>query len=160
MVIYWLYGIEKIKTNKIWQVASNYSSFICLDHTELSEIRQFIRFGADGFFSYVDPLSLILTKLQNWVRNKEFIFTPRISEKIMLELYVKSIELRSSPKLTEKQLRIVAMLLDGMSYNQILLNVGMNLNTVRYHVKQVLTKLGINKATQLNSVSYLFENRQ
>jgi DNA-binding CsgD family transcriptional regulator len=45
------------------------------------------------------------------------------------------------PELTERQIAILRLLADGFSTDQIAVEIGISRNTVRYHIRMILTVL-------------------
>ncbi|HAD07287.1 MAG TPA: helix-turn-helix transcriptional regulator [Anaerolineaceae bacterium] len=50
--------------------------------------------------------------------------------------------------LTERELEVLRLLAQGNTYNQIAENLVVSLNTVRFHVKGIYSKLGVTKVNQ------------
>ena len=56
--------------------------------------------------------------------------------------------------LTKRERQVVAYLLDGFTYNKIASTLGMSVNTVRFHIKNIYNKLHISSRAELMSKEF------
>jgi DNA-binding NarL/FixJ family response regulator len=59
-----------------------------------------------------------------------------------------------SDKLTAKEEQIVKGLVDGLSYKMIAARLGLSIDTVRFHIRNIYAKLGVNSKTEVVSKSF------
>ena len=85
--------------------------------------------------------------------------TPVIARKI-IQLFARGTTVRATQipnELTEKEKQVLQALVDGSSYKMIALQLGISLDTVRFHIRNIYTKLHVNSATE--AVALALRNR-
>ncbi len=111
-----------------------------------------IRAGADGYLlKEMEPENFI--RQLNGLAAGEMAFAPGLAERLLREL-------RSNPKseinnerdpgeLTERQTELLQLLTQGLTYKEIAGQMGLTVATVRYHLKEILSKTRLTNRTQL-----------
>jgi DNA-binding NarL/FixJ family response regulator len=85
--------------------------------------------------------------------------TPVIARKI-LQVFAGGTTVRATQTpngLTEKEKQVLQSLVEGRSYKMIALQLGISLDTVRFHIRNIYTKLHVNSATE--AVALALRNR-
>ncbi|MDM8520032.1 response regulator [Anaerolineales bacterium HSG6] len=71
--------------------------------------------------------------------------SPELTGKLVRQLSAPS---QSTPPLTPRQLEILALIRQGLTYKEMADRLMVSQNTIKYHVKQILNQLGVNKRTE------------
>ena len=72
----------------------------------------------------------------------------------IIEHFNKNKPRREKSVLTEREQQVVTYLLDGFTYNKIASSLGMSVNTVRFHIKNIYNKLHISSRAELMSKEF------
>lgn len=72
--------------------------------------------------------------------------TPAVSKEIMTHFQGNSAE---KEKLTDREFEVAQGIMDGMSYNLVSANLGISINTVRMHIRNIYKKLQVNSKVEL-----------
>lgn len=118
---------------------------------DADSIFQAITAGASGYLLKNMTYSEVERELLNTMKNGAAI-SPEIARKIIKHFQPSSItSFLDSPekKLTEKEMQIVKLLIDGKTYTEIAPLLGLSVNGIKYHVKSIYRKLQIKSKGQL-----------
>jgi len=102
--------------------------------------------GACSYISKRTPLPKIIEALHIVVNGGSYM-SPSIARKIAEKMYGSA-----KPKkveLSEKQKKIVALIIDGKKYSEIAEICDITVNTVRFHIKKIYSILEINSKVEL-----------
>lgn len=80
-----------------------------------------------------------------------------VAKKILFMLPVATNRDQETYNLTEKETQILKGLVDGFSYKMISANMGISIDTVRFHIKKIYDKLHVHSATE--AVSKALKNK-
>lgn len=119
--------------------------------TDINTILKSLRLGAVGFlFKNISKEALenhLLTFKKEGVA-----FSPLITKKIV-SYFSPSNQFAQLPlekrELTNKEKQVVNLLIDGLSYGEISATLNLSINGVRYHIKNIYTKLQINSRSEI-----------
>jgi len=124
--------------------------FTNLEQDEL--IRQAFQAGADGFLLNEKNMQHVHDAVVSYLQKGIPPVSPKVVSKL-IGFFKKPIPPTSGKhKLTEKQRSIANLLVEGQSYDEIASQMGMRLDAVRYHIKQIYSKYQIHKSTQLSKM--------
>lgn len=101
--------------------------------------------GADGYLLKKTPPDRLIEGLKD-VYNGGAPMTPSIAKKV-LQAFPKKEKSQNEP-LTEKELEILQLLVNGNSYKQAALASGISIDTVRTHIKHIYAKLHVRSMSQ------------
>lgn len=108
--------------------------------------------GATGYLLKDNDFNQLETQIVANLNGEGALLNPSIAKKIINYFTPRSQELNSTEQnsgLNEKEAIVVKLLRDGSSYQEIAQYLGVTLNGVRYHVKNVYRKLQINSKGEL-----------
>lgn len=116
-----------------------------------------IKAGADGYLLKSTPPHEIVQAMFDTVAGGSPM-TPVIARKIIQVFARGAIRATQTPnELTEKEKQVLQALVEGRSYKMIALQLGISLDTVRFHIRNIYTKLHVNSATE--AVALAIRNR-
>lgn len=116
-----------------------------------------IKAGADGYLLKSTPPHEIVQAMFDTVAGGSPM-TPVIARKIIQVFARGAIRATQTPnELTEKEKQVLQALVEGSSYKMIALQLGISLDTVRFHIRNIYTKLHVNSATE--AVALAIRNR-
>lgn len=108
--------------------------------------------GATGYLLKDDDFNQLEAQIISNLSGEGALLNPSIAKKIINYFTPRSRELNSTEQhstLNDKEAIVVKLLRDGSSYQEIAQYLGVTLNGVRYHVKNVYRKLQINSKGEL-----------
>jgi DNA-binding NarL/FixJ family response regulator len=114
--------------------------------------------GASGYLLKNSPLAEIKKAIQT-VREGGAAMSPDIARKVMDHfsknpaIAVQAAPERERVDLTAKEQEIVAGLVDGLSYKLLADRMGLSIDTIRFHIKNVYRKLHVNSKGEVISKS-------
>lgn len=118
-----------------------------------------IRAGADGYLLKSASAHDIVKGIQDTVDGGSPM-TPVVARKV-LRLFsgqpVTGEKTQPNPTLTEKENMVLARLVEGDSYKMIAEYLGLSIDTVRFHIRNIYNKLHVNSATE--AVSFALRKR-
>lgn len=98
--------------------------------------------GANGYLLKDGDLAKLESNLGSIEENGGCALTPSVARRILS--YFQPAVLGNTPEtLSETELRISRLLVDGLSYQEVADALGLSINGVRYHIKNVYRKLHI-----------------
>jgi len=127
-------------------------------YTDWDRIFGALRAGASGYLLKNTPLSEIKRSIET-VRAGGAAMSPQIARKVM-EFFGGHTGSRREPeaaleetRLTPREKEIVIGLTDGLSYKMIADRMGVSLDTIRFHIKNVYRKLHVNSKGEVIRLS-------
>lgn len=110
-------------------------------HSENTWVRQAIEAGARGYV-LKDAMDLELSAAIRKVAAGETIFDPKVEQRSALKG-------ERSPALTQRELEVLQMIVDGKSNKEIAAALDLSANTVAVHRANIMNTLGIHKTAEL-----------
>jgi len=110
-------------------------------HTESTWVRQAIEAGARGYV-LKNALDLELSAAIRKVAAGETVFDPQIEQREMLKG-------ERSAALTQRELEVLQMIVDGKSNKEIAVVLDLSANTIAVHRANIMNSLGIHKTAEL-----------
>ena len=136
---------------KIKQVIPKVNVIIISSISNAETVYKSLRLGAIGYL--LQNLSKAEFERQlSSIQNGGVAVSPTIARTI-LEYFAPS-KVHSSlnnDNLSKKEIQIVNFLLEGLTYNKISETLNISINGVRYHVKKIYKKLGINSRAEIHN---------
>jgi DNA-binding NarL/FixJ family response regulator len=145
-------------TSSIKAVFPDLAILILTVFEENEKIFDAIKAGADGYLLKSTAPHEIVQAMYDTVAGGSPM-TPSIARKI-LHLFArnKPVDISSTNfQLTDKEKQVLQSLVDGNSYKLIGHNLQISVDTVRFHIRNIYTKLHVNSATE--AVSMAIKNR-
>ena len=152
-------NLPKLNGLQITQIIKNDCSdinvIILTAYDDEEQIYRAIRLGASAYFAKdVDPNHLIDTvravaEGYYVIANKRL--TPAQAEQWLLELYRRygiTPEDTTFPPLTNREMEILELIIEGLSNKEIALRLSISQQTVKNHVTSILAKLNLSDRTQ------------
>ena len=136
-------GIEGVRIAKEQMPQISILMFTVFDDDK--KIFDAICAGADGYLLKKTPPDRLIEGLKD-VFNGGAPMTPSIARKV-LQAFPKK-EKDSHEQLTDKELEILQLLVQGNSYKQVATCAGISIDTVRTHIKHIYTKLHVRSMSQ------------
>lgn len=148
-------GIEAVAEGKSRFPKPKYLMLTIFDEDE--KIFNAIKAGADGYLLKDEPVEKIKEAIINLLNNEGAPMSPSIARRV-LNLLVNSKQPEQNPvkkstpdndyKLTEREKDILSMLVDGMEYKEIGMELNVSPNTVRNHITKIYKKLHVTSRAQ------------
>jgi len=110
-------------------------------HTEGTWVRQAIEAGAKGYV-LKNALDLELGAAIRKVAAGETVFDPKVEQRSVLKG-------ERSPALTQRELEVLQMIVDGKSNKEIATALDLSANTIAVHRANIMNTLGIHKTAEL-----------
>lgn len=120
-------------------------------HTVLNDydtIFKCICSGANGYLLKDGNLEKLASTLLEIEANGGCALTPSVARRILSYFQPRSAATRPE-SLTEQELKISRLLVDGLSYQEVADAINITVNGVRYHIKNIYNKLHINSKGEL-----------
>lgn len=114
-----------------------------------------IRAGADGYLLKTASAHDIVKGIQDTVDGGSPM-TPVVARKVLRFFSgqpATSEKTPPNPTLTEKEKMVLARLVEGDSYKMIAEYLGLSIDTVRFHIRNIYNKLHVNSATEAVSLA-------
>lgn len=127
-----------------------FANFIVFSNPKISiPVQQYFLFGCIGLITADTPAKTIERMLLDFVLKDIPPLSPVYLRDIVMHFSGEFNMIRGAEFLSSVQKKIATQLVKGLSYHEISMVLQMNLNNVRYHIKQVYQKLGVNKRIHL-----------
>ncbi|HEY0677492.1 MAG TPA: response regulator transcription factor [Chitinophagaceae bacterium] len=136
-------GIEGVRIAKAKRPEISILMFTVFDDEK--KIFDAICAGADGYLLKKTPPDRLIEGLKD-VYNGGAPMTPSIARKV-LQAFPKKEKNHHEP-LTEKELEILQLLVQGNSYKQVAESANISIETVRTHIKHIYSKLHVRSMSQ------------
>ena len=136
-----LNGLEA--TRRLAKTFPEVSVIILSIYSDEEHVYQALRAGASGFLlkgAAIEDLELAIRVV---ARNETYL-SPPISKPVILE-YVRrtSLDLRSTERLSPRQIEILQLIAEGKSMKQIALGLSISVKTVETHRAAVMNRIGV-----------------
>lgn len=128
-------------TRKIIENSPNTAVLMLSMHTESTWVRQAIEAGAKGYV-LKNAMDLELGAAIRKVAAGETVFDPQVEQKSVLKG-------ERSAALTQRELEVLQMIVDGKSNKEIATALELSANTVAVHRANIMNSLGIHKTAEL-----------
>jgi len=128
-------------TRQIIEDSPHTSVLMLSMHTEGTWVRQAIEAGAKGYI-LKNALDLELGAAIRKVAAGETVFDPQVEQKSVLKG-------ERSAALTQRELEVLQMIVDGKSNKEIATALDLSANTVAVHRANIMNSLGIHKTAEL-----------
>jgi DNA-binding NarL/FixJ family response regulator len=132
-------GLEA--TRQIIEDAPNTAVLMLSMHTESTWVRQAIDAGAKGYM-LKNAMDLELGAAIRKVAAGETIFDPQVEQRSVLKG-------ERSTALTQRELEVLQMIVDGKSNKEIATALDLSANTIAVHRANIMNSLGIHKTAEL-----------
>lgn len=152
-------GIEAVAEGKSRFPKSKYLMLTIFDEDE--KIFNAIKAGADGYLLKDEPIEKIKEAIINLLNDEGAPMSPSIARKV-LNLLSSSKQLTQTPikktaqendyKLTDRERDILTMLVNGLEYKEIGIELNISPNTVRNHITKIYKKLHVTSRAQAMKV--------
>jgi len=135
-------GIDGLQaTRQILQDAPQTAVLMLSMHTEDTWVRQAIEAGAKGYV-LKNAMDLELGSDIRKVAAGETVFDPQVEQRSALKG-------ERNAGLTQRELEVLKMIVDGKSNKEIATELGLSANTVAVHRANIMNTLGIHKTAEL-----------
>ena len=135
-------GINGLQaTRQILEDSPNTAVLMLSMHTEDTWVRQAIEAGAKGYV-LKNALDLELGAAIRKVAAGETVFDPQVEQRSALKG-------ERNAGLTQRELEVLKMIVDGKSNKEIAVDLGLSANTVAVHRANIMNTLGIHKTAEL-----------
>lgn len=123
-------------------------------YNDWQKIFDSLRAGASGYLTKNTPLAEIKKAIET-VRAGGSVMSPEIARKVMEHFSAPATLQKQTPDsiLTPKEREIVIGLVDGLSYKMIADRMGISIDTIRFHIKNIYKKLHVNSKAEVISKS-------
>ena len=128
-------------TRKIIENSPSIAVLMLSMHTESTWVRQAIEAGAKGYV-LKNAMDLELGAAIRKVAAGETVFDPQVEQKSVLKG-------ERSAALTQRELEVLQMIVDGKSNKEIATALELSANTVAVHRANIMNSLGIHKTAEL-----------
>jgi len=128
-------------TRQIMEDLPNTAVLMLSMHTESTWVRQAIEAGAKGYI-LKNALDLELGAAIRKVAAGETVFDPKVEQRSVLKG-------ERSAALTQRELEVLQMIVDGKSNKEIASALDLSANTVAVHRANIMNTLGIHKTAEL-----------
>ncbi|MEE9429706.1 MAG: response regulator transcription factor [Melioribacteraceae bacterium] len=114
---------------------------------EYDNIFNALKSGASGYMLKSEPLAVIKAAILD-VHVGGAPMSSQIARKVINYFSQESITLKDN-LLTSKETEITNYVVDGLNYKMIAANLDVSVNTIKFHIKNIYTKLHINSQAEL-----------
>ncbi len=121
-------------------------------YEDFDKIFSALKAGASGYLLKTATFEKIKYAIEETYKGGAMM-SPIIARHI-IEHFNKNKPRREKSVLTEREQQVVTYLLDGFTYNKIASSLGMSVNTVRFHIKNIYNKLHISSRAELMSKEF------
>jgi DNA-binding NarL/FixJ family response regulator len=128
-------------TRQIIDDSPNTAVLMLSMHTESTWVRQAIEAGAKGYV-LKNAMDLELGAAIRKVAAGETVFDPQVEQRSVLKG-------ERSAALTNRELEVLQMIVDGKSNKEIATALGLSANTIAVHRANIMNSLGIHKTAEL-----------
>jgi len=128
-------------TRQIIEDAPNTAVLMLSMHTESTWVRQAIEAGAKGYV-LKNAMDLELGAAIRKVAAGETVFDPQVEQRSVLKG-------ERSAALTQRELEVLQMIVDGKSNKEIATALDLSANTIAVHRANIMNSLGIHKTAEL-----------
>ncbi|MGA2100837.1 MAG: response regulator transcription factor [Candidatus Sulfotelmatobacter sp.] len=128
-------------TRQIIENSPNTAVLMLSMHTESTWVRQAIEAGAKGYV-LKDAMDLELSAAIRKVAAGETVFDPKVEQRAALKG-------ERNAALTQRELEVLQMIVDGKSNKEIATALDLSANTVAVHRANIMNTLGIHKTAEL-----------
>jgi DNA-binding NarL/FixJ family response regulator len=128
-------------TRQIMEDAPNTAVLMLSMHTESTWVRQAIDAGAKGYV-LKNAMDLELGAAIRKVAAGETVFDPQVEQRSVLKG-------ERSAALTQRELEVLQMIVDGKSNKEIATALDLSANTIAVHRANIMNSLGIHKTAEL-----------
>jgi len=128
-------------TRQIIEDAPNTAVLMLSMHTESTWVRQAIEAGAKGYV-LKNAMDLELGAAIRKVAGGETVFDPQVEQRSVLKG-------ERSAALTQRELEVLQMIVDGKSNKEIATALDLSANTIAVHRANIMNSLGIHKTAEL-----------
>ncbi len=128
-------------TRQIMEDAPNTAVLMLSMHTESTWVRQAIEAGAKGYV-LKNAMDMELGAAIRKVAAGETVFDPQVEQRSVLKG-------ERSAALTQRELEVLQMIVDGKSNKEIATALDLSANTIAVHRANIMNSLGIHKTAEL-----------
>ncbi|MCC6251545.1 MAG: response regulator transcription factor [Bacteroidia bacterium] len=147
-------GIEAVAEGKLRYPKMHYLMLTIFDEDE--KIFNAIKAGADGYLLKDEPLEKISEAIESLMKGESAPMSPSIARKVLNLLTNTEQKFNKEEKtgqenehnLTEREKEILTLLVDGLEYKEIAIELGLSPNTVRNNVTKIYSKLHVTSRIQ------------
>jgi two-component system, NarL family, response regulator DegU len=126
---------------------------LLIDELEKREVVDALRWGVHGIVSKREPVPLLIKCIRTTMSGEYWISRSRIRELVqnlcVMAAKVEQSTQLSSCSLSQQQQHIVNLISDGCTNREIAKELSISERTVKYHLTNIFTKLGVTGRTQL-----------
>ncbi len=137
-------GAETTKALK--QLQPNIKVIIITMHREIGIIRKMMRAGADSYLLKETSAHELYAAINKVVENEQYL-SPLISEAVIQALKANGNE--NITKLTLRETEVLKLISNGSTTSEIAVHIGLSVNTIETHRRNMLSKLGLKNTAQL-----------
>lgn len=119
--------------------------------TDTDNIYKALCSGAVGYLRKNTPLNELYQSILS-VMNGGSPMTPDIARKVVERFNPKRVSKENT--LSQKEYQVVDCIVEGLSYKLIADRMGISINTVRHHIRNIYTKLQVNSKAEIISKSF------
>ncbi len=137
-------GAETTKTLK--QIQPSVKIIIVTMHQELGIIRKMLRAGADSYLLKETSASELYTAIDKVFSGENYV-SPLISSAVMQALKTNVND--DFTRLTPRETEVLKLISNGSTTSEIASQIGLSINTIETHRRNMLSKLGLKNTAQL-----------
>lgn len=157
-------GIEAIAEGKLRYPKSRFLVLTIFDEDE--KIFNAIKSGADGYLLKDESIEKIKEAIDNLMNDQGAPMSPSIARKVLNLLTNSapktekepSIPIENAYNLTDREQEILLLLVDGLEYKEIGIQLGISPNTVRNNVTKIYSKLHV--TSRMQAVKVIGKNQK
>ena len=153
-------GIQAVKMTKLKYPSHPILMLTMFDDDDL--IFEAIKSGACGYLLKDEKINIIIDHVKTLLRDGGAPMSPTIARKTfdMLMRYQdlnsndKSIKIKTYFSLSEREVEVLKLMVDGLDYKDISSNLSISPNTVRKHITNIYSKLHVSSKAQAINLVY------